>query len=1118
MQCDNCTAVSNTKTVAVGNANGHAFNTKASSTLATAADCDNAATYYVQCDNCTAVSDTKTVAVGNANGHAFNTKASGTLASAADCDNAATYYVQCDNCDAVDTTKTVEVGEEKGHGHTAGFRYDSTGNNTHTQYCLDCNTTVENSEVACSGGTATCTEKAVCQICNASYGELKDHSFTQSLRGTLKTAGTCVAEAVYAAKCDNCDFEHETLTVTGEKNPSNHTQAIKYVNKGENHISYYPCCQTEAQGTTEAHTYVNGVCICQKVASYTISWDIDGNGIVDETTTVEHGTVPTHADGAKAATAEYTYTFTGWNPAVVAATADATYTAQFSKTANEYTITWIVWDSLNDEEVTSFKVSVAYGATIPAHGYTVPTGWEIVVDEDAPVYSTMPAEDITITIDIYPIESKVTFYDKDGNELINSCFRYGESYETLAEFIYTNLLDELVPAGYTITGLKYANGTAVEFPYTHGTESLSMTVIWECNHDTTVHKYTYTSNNDGKTHTVKCACGEIIKTEDCSGGTATCTEKAVCTTCKTAYGAEPAGHSFSTEWKNDGEKHWHECACGAKNEVAAHSDVTTDTDHKCDVCEKDNVTEHKHNTYGSNETQHWSICDCGQMVGEKADHDFTVGDCICGAEKPETHVCAHYEYKDITETTHQSYCSCGEKIGTAEVHTFNLEGNNKCICGRGREIKLIFVANGNEYPVGVEYGKTITSFPANPTFGKAEFEGWKDANGVDVDGNYIVTKEIYVYAQWKTGWVEIDGEWSYVDPTTGSYATGLQRLPYQTKEKYEGYDEDLAYAEKHNKEFIDKESAWYSFDENGKLEKDFTGIRDGKYFLNGMSPWHPGFVEVDGEWYYFIGDTENGGNKMAEGQIYVTRNAKAAGYETGNQIVFVNGKVDTTVHGIVTKGNVLYYYESGKLMAGAGLVKLEDGYIYVRSGGQVALGNYWVTTKKANGLLEGGKLYDFGTDGYLTIDPNKNGIIDGVYYKEGVPYYAGLIKIGEDYYYVRSDGQIATGKYYITKTNDVEGFYKGMKLFFGEDGKLQPVKNGIVEEDGELYYYEDNHLMYGAGLLKLEDGSFIYVRSNGQLAVGKYYITTVNEELQALGYKKGMKLIFGEDGKYFPEN
>ena len=69
---------------------------------------------------------------------------------------------------------------------------------------------------------------------------------------------------------------------------------------------------------------------------YTISWDTDGDGKVDDTTEVAYGATPTHADGSKAADAQYTYTFTGWTPKIVAVTEDATYTAQFDRNAKPH--------------------------------------------------------------------------------------------------------------------------------------------------------------------------------------------------------------------------------------------------------------------------------------------------------------------------------------------------------------------------------------------------------------------------------------------------------------------------------------------------------------------------------------------------------------------------------------------------------------------------------------------------------------------------------------------------------------------------------------------------------------------------------------------------------------
>ena len=98
--------------------------------------------------------------------------------------------------------------------------------------------------------------------------------------------------------------------------------------------------------------------------SYTITWLNDDESVIG-TTEVEYGTMPTHADAAKAATAQYTYTFTGWTPALAEVTSDATYKAQFSSTVNEYTITF-----MNGETVLQ-STSVAYGETPAYNGETL---------------------------------------------------------------------------------------------------------------------------------------------------------------------------------------------------------------------------------------------------------------------------------------------------------------------------------------------------------------------------------------------------------------------------------------------------------------------------------------------------------------------------------------------------------------------------------------------------------------------------------------------------------------------------------------------------------------------------------------------------------------------------
>ena len=133
------------------------------------------------------------------------------------------------------------------------------------------------------------------------------------------------------------------------------------------------------------------------VNEYTITWKNDDGTVID-TTTVAYGEVPTHADPTKEATAQYTYTFTGWDTEPVAVTGDAEYTATFSSTVNEYTITW-----KNDDGTVIDTTSVAYGE-VPTHAdatkdaiaqYTYNfTGWTpevVAVTGDAEYTATFDA-------------------------------------------------------------------------------------------------------------------------------------------------------------------------------------------------------------------------------------------------------------------------------------------------------------------------------------------------------------------------------------------------------------------------------------------------------------------------------------------------------------------------------------------------------------------------------------------------------------------------------------------------------------------------------------------------------------------------------------------------------
>ena len=71
---------------------------------------------------------------------------------------------------------TVEMTVTVNDGHTYG-EWVSNGDGTHTRQCTvdGCNG-LETKD--CSGGTATCTEKAVCEVCGKAYGELDPKNHT----------------------------------------------------------------------------------------------------------------------------------------------------------------------------------------------------------------------------------------------------------------------------------------------------------------------------------------------------------------------------------------------------------------------------------------------------------------------------------------------------------------------------------------------------------------------------------------------------------------------------------------------------------------------------------------------------------------------------------------------------------------------------------------------------------------------------------------------------------------------------------------------------------------------------------------------------------------------------
>ena len=242
---------------------------------------------------------------------------------------------------------------------------------------------------------------------------------------------------------------------------------------------------------------------------------------------------------------------------------------------------------------------------------------------------------------------------------------------------------------------------------------------------------TWTQNSDEKTHTRICNRDTShTETENCHGGTATCTAKAVCTVCGGEYG-EMAAHSFTAE-KAEAQYlksaatctekaiYYKSCAvCGlssegtadeatffsgnaldhnwgawTSNEDGAHTRTCTvdgcsagtqtencidaNKDHKCDICDyiisecADDNKDHKCDYCGKKLTEH---------TGGKATCKDKAKCEVCGAEygeldaKNHTNL-KHFQATAATKTTEGNieywYCEgCGkyysDKDGTKEI-------------------------------------------------------------------------------------------------------------------------------------------------------------------------------------------------------------------------------------------------------------------------------------------------------------------------------------------------------------------------------------------------------------------------------------------------------------------
>ncbi len=281
------------------------------------------------------------------------------------------------------------------------------------------------------------------------------------------------------------------------------------------------------------------------------------------------------------------------------------------------------------------------------------------------------------------------------------------------------------------------------------------------------------------------------------------------------------------------------------------------------------------------------------------------------------------------------------------------------------------------------------------------------------------------------------------------------------------------------------------------LTTEVVKEKDGKYYYyeNGKLGKDAGLIAYNSAYYYITANGTAVTNKEME--VEKTNGLLPVGTYRFDK----EGKADLSTELVEGEDGKLYYYVNGALAEDAGLIEYEGNYYYITADGS-AVTSTTMLVVKTNNLFPVDN-YEFGEDGKMVI---REGIYEGYYYEGGARTAAGLVKVGDDYYYAGEGGKIVTdAKFDVVKHNDLlpEGLYR-----FDEEGKAN-LNTELVEEDGKLYYYDEGRLAVDEGLVKVAD-DYYYIDENGAAVTDTMMLVEkTNDLLPEDTY------CFGADGKMF---
>ncbi len=502
------------------------------------ATCTSPAVYYKSCA-CGQASTTDTFESGVSLGHTMTHHA----AVAATCHATGTVeYWSCSVC-------SKNYGDERGatkldtivapidpNNHKAADTWTQE-NGKHYHECLNgCGIHLD--EADCSGGTATCTEKAVCSVCDNAYGEANGHTMAKvdAVAATCHATGT-----VEHWHCSVCNKNYSDQggatkldTIVAPIDPNNHKAADTW--KQENGKHYHECLNGCGTHLDEADCS-GGTATCAEKAVCSVCDNAYGEA---------NGHTMAKVD-AVAATCHATGTVEHWHCSVC----NKNYSDQGGATKLDTIVAPI--DPNNHKAADTWKQENG------KHYHECLNGCGTHLDEADCSGGT------------------ATCAEKAVCSVCDNA--YGEANgHTMAK------VDAVAATCHATGTVEHWHCSVCNKNYSdQGGANELATIVEPIN--STNHKAaaTWTQADDKHYHVCENGCGTHLDEATCSGGTAACGTQATCEVCHNQYGDVDANaHNWNTEaWSNNDTHHWHDCL-NANCPVADNASKNGYAEHKYD--------------------------------------------------------------------------------------------------------------------------------------------------------------------------------------------------------------------------------------------------------------------------------------------------------------------------------------------------------------------------------------------------------------------------------------------------------------------------------------------------------------------------------------------------------